>query len=153
MNIAEKVLQLKQDFDEVYAAGKASGGGGLPTSVVEINGGTWTQATSLSTGTLEVEHGLTDIPDVIVISSDIFDIKPSVYSLASMFYETPSQSFGYSVYYKEAITTRVNYNTTDAQGRQGITAIDSSKFTITTSGNRVLSAGVTYSWIALRWAK
>lgn len=27
MNIAEKVLQLKQDFDEVYAAGKAAGGG------------------------------------------------------------------------------------------------------------------------------
>ncbi len=27
MNIAEKVLGLKQDFDDVYAAGKASGGG------------------------------------------------------------------------------------------------------------------------------
>jgi hypothetical protein len=27
MNIAEKVLQLKQDFDEVYEAGKAAGGG------------------------------------------------------------------------------------------------------------------------------
>lgn len=27
MNIAEKVLQLKQDFDDVYAAGKAAGGG------------------------------------------------------------------------------------------------------------------------------
>ncbi len=28
MSIAEKALQLKQDFDEVYAAGKAAGGGG-----------------------------------------------------------------------------------------------------------------------------
>ena len=27
MNVAEKVLQLKQDFDDVYAAGKAAGGG------------------------------------------------------------------------------------------------------------------------------
>ena len=27
MNIAEKVLQLKQDFDDVYVAGKAAGGG------------------------------------------------------------------------------------------------------------------------------
>lgn len=32
MNVAEKVLQLKQDFDEVYEAGKQAGGGSIDDS-------------------------------------------------------------------------------------------------------------------------
>jgi hypothetical protein len=143
------ISDYHKKIDEILGGGET-----LPNNITAINGNTWTQATNLgANGTLEIIHGLTDIPDVIVISSNVFDIKPSNYNLAYMFYETKAQSFGYSVYYNDSISTRVNYNIADVSGKQGITSVDSSKFTITTAGNRMLGAGVTYSWIALRWAK
>lgn len=152
MDVAEKGLQLKQDFDDVYEAGK-SAGTNLPISVAEMNGGTWTQATTIGGAPLDIQHGLTDEPDAIIITSDIFEIAPTEYCLGYMFYEKDAQSFGYSVYRDNEITTRVNYNTLDTSGRQGITSVDNNKFTISTANNRKLPTGVTYSWIAIRWVK
>ena len=127
-----------------------SGGGNLPNNIAAINGDTWTQVASLSSGVLEIEHGLTDTPDVIVITSDILELDAiNSNVLAYMFYDNTSQSFGYSVCANKSITTRVNYNTANASSSQGITEVDSNKFVIKTAGNRQLAAGVTYSWVAI----
>ena len=157
--IEEKGVTVGDGTIDIYAEKiseiSVGSGASLPTNIDEISSGTWTQATSLSTsGVLDIAHGLTDTPDVIVITSNILDLDAiNSNILAYMFYEGICQSFGYSVCANKAITTRVNYSTANASGSYGITNVDNSKFTITTAGNRQLAAGVTYSWFAMRWAK
>ena len=142
-------------YAELISQITGGSGGKLPSNITAINGGTWTQAASLGAGgVLDIEHGLTDTPDVIVITSNILDLDAiNINAIAYMFYEGICQSFGYSVCANKAITTRVNYATANASGNQGITEVDNNKFVIKTAGNRQLAAGVTYSWIAMRWAK
>ena len=99
---------------------------GLPNNITAINGGTWTQAANLSTnGVLEIEHGLTDVPDAIIITSNILDLDAiNANVLAYMFYESICQSFGYSVCANKVMSTRVNYSTANASGNQGTTNVD-----------------------------
>ena len=152
--IEQKGVTVGDGNIDTYAEkiGEISGGGAsLPTDIAEISSGTWTQAATLGNGSLEIEHGLTDTPDAIVITSNVFDIAPTNYNLANLFYEKASSTTGYGVYSNGAISTRGHLDI--ATATQGITAVDNSKFTITTASNRRLSAGVTYSWFAMRWAK
>lgn len=166
MSIADEITRLQTAKANIKAAIESKGvvvgdetidtfaekivqiSGELPNNISAINGGVWTQATTLgANGVLEIEHGLTHAPDIIVISSDIFDIKPTAHNLANLFYEKIASTTGYAVYYNEAITTRGHL--VYGEATQGITAVDNSKFTIKTASNRILSAGVTYSWIAV----
>ena len=151
-----KIGIITENLPKIYAKGYEDGlKTSSSTNVAETNGGTFNLETSLGNGgVLEIEHGLSGTPDVVVLSSDILDVAPP--SVAGYFigfanYDKDADTSTYTVYYNGNLTTRSTQSLSNRS--DGIVGADDSKFTIKTAGNRQLSKGVTYFWMVLRWNK
>jgi hypothetical protein len=92
MNIAEKVLQLKQDFDDVYAAGQAAGGGGsdLPNGITEMKTGSFTVAEDTNE-TQYVAFNMQETPTNFIVYAD--NDEQTTYTFLCLFYGDLFKSF------------------------------------------------------------
>lgn len=140
-------------YSELISRIKGGVGADLPSNITAINGGTWTQATISKAGdTFDIMHGLTETPDVIIITSDTQEIAPTnnTPTFESIYYDANNNSMG-CVSYSKGVFSRAWYAFDTATS--GITAVDNKTFTITTVSNRCLYTGVTYSWIAVSFTE
>jgi hypothetical protein len=154
--IEEKGVTVGDGTVDTYAEkiGEISVGGGvsLPTNIAEISSGTWTQAANVSSnGAIDIEHGLTDAPDLVLVTSDLFGKTIDYNALAQTMYSADSNSLLVVAYAQSAVSTRAAVDR--ASATVGVVDVDNTKFTIKTASNRQIRAGTTFTWIAMRWAK
>lgn len=72
--------------NNIIMADTKGGGTSLPTSISKIDGGEWTQATTVSKGGLvDISHNLGEIPDFILIRSNYPDVIPTLNSSVEWF--------------------------------------------------------------------
>ena len=128
----------------------------VPKNIAEITVGFFTPDEDLkANATYEFMHGLSQSPDVVVITSNVFDVAPSGKSclefMAYSKHSAESASIVNTVYQDGETSNRAiaPYYT----AVKGITLVDDQKVVITSADNRILAAGVTYSWSAMRFAK
>ena len=153
-------IRAKNGTDDTYAPSEMAEAIGaieaVPKNIAEITSGFFTPGKDLgANATYEFMHGLSQSPDVVVITSNIFDVAPSGKScigfMAYMKHSAESASIVNTVYQDGETSNRAiaPYYT----AVKGITLVDDKKVVITSADNRILVAGVTYSWSAMRFAK
>ena len=64
-NQSALIAQIKAALE-----GKAAGGSGLPSGILEIKTGSWKQATNDSTGSFTIPHGCSKKPLFVLVTSD-----------------------------------------------------------------------------------
>lgn len=152
--IEEKGVEVGNGLIDTYAEKikEISGGASLPIDIAEINSGTWTQATAVPSGSqLNIEHGLDNVPDLVLVTSDLFDKTIEYNALAQSAYIADSGIVIVVAYLNSSVSSRVVTEYTSAT--VGIVNVDDVKFAIQTAGNRQIRSGTTFTWIAMRWAK
>lgn len=132
------------------------GGEGLPEEIGEIKIGSWSQANN-SSADYTFAHGCSMTPDIVIVYSDFrthytSSVKPSNSTLVGWHWN--------GITNKGYCTVSVSYTGTDdptssisgslASSDDGfISAVDSTNVTINCAVNRLLGAGLTYTWIAI----
>lgn len=132
------------------------GGEGLPEGIGEIKMGSWTQARN-SGADYSFAHGCTMTPDIVIIYSDFRthyseSVNPSNTTLVGEYYNriTHKSYCAVPTTYKGSLNPSANYSNSLASTDDGyISSVDATNITINCESNRLLGAGLTYTWIAI----
>lgn len=132
------------------------GGEGLPEGIGEIKMGSWTQASN-SGSDYSFAHGCTMTPDIVIIYSDFRTyytetVKPSTTTLVGWHWNgiTNKGCCAVSNSYTGTLNPSTNMANSLLSNDDGyISAVDATNVTINCASNRVLGAGLTYTWIAI----
>lgn len=148
-------------IDKITTGGKTInlqqiGGEGLPEGIGEIKMGSWTQASN-SGSDYSFAHGCTMTPDIVIIYSDFRthyteSVKPSTTTLVGEYYNgiTHKAYCAVDTSYTGTRNPATNVANSLASTDDGyISTVDATNVTINCAGNRVLGAGLTYTWIAI----
>lgn len=132
------------------------GGEGLPEGIGEIKMGSWTQERK-SSEDYSFAHGCSMTPDIVVIISDFRthyteSVKPSNTTIVGEYYNgiTHKSYCTVSNAYAGSSDPSNNVSGSLALTDDGyISSVDATNITINCASNRLLGAGLTYTWIAI----
>jgi hypothetical protein len=150
MSIAEKALLLKQDFDEVYEAGKAAGGG-LPSEITEIKFGSFNVATDTNEAQY-IEFNMEETPKYFIVYAE--NDEQTTYTFLCLFYGDFFNSFigvdkQYFVHHGTNATTYGGGQRNFYLG--GIKSIDKNGVSFSCYGSQYyFRSSINYKWVAWR---